>query len=220
MFIYVHAIFVFCLAVPSTVTTSIASIATTSTGTIAILATTRTLSTAATFITATSILSPITISSTTATTTTTDAIDVTDEASSSSDVNFVVIVVPIIIIIVIALAIVVALIFYCRRRNKKLHSIYETMLQSSSTTKLKPVHIKTSNGQDSKESEYTEICKNTYSTEQAEKVPNPTYSISFEHQDKHYIGDNVSMQDNPAYSIPSECQVEMQRNPFSFATKQ
>ena len=109
------------------------------------------------------------------------------------------------------------------------------MLQSSSTSNQKPVHTEINNGQDSKEPEYMEICKNTYSTNQTEKVAmqnNPAYSISFEHKDETEMsksvhstkqGDKVTMQDNPAYSIPSECQVEMQHNPaysVSFATKQ
>ena len=75
------------------------------------------------------------------------------------------------------------------------------------------------NEQDIKEPEYMEICKNTLN-KHAENVSmqnNPAYSISFEHQDKSVHstkqGDKVTMQDNPAYSIPSECQVEMQDNP-------
>ena len=125
------------------------------------------------------------------------------------------------------------IVFYWWKRKKQLHNTYETMLQTSSTSNQKPVYTEINNGQDSKEPEYTEICKNTHSTKQTEKIAmqdNPAYSISFEHQDKMMSksvhstkqGDKVTMQENPAYSIPSECQVEMQHNPaysVSFATK-
>ena len=245
MHVYVHDHFCVCLATPSTDTTSIfncaissttihstvsTSVATISTGTTIILTTISTFSTTTTFTTAISMQLTITIPSTTTTITT----DVTDEASSSSDVNVGIIVVPIIIIIVITLVVVALTIaFYWWRRKKQLHNVYETMLQSSSTCNQKPVHTEVNKGQDSKEPEYMEICKNM-PTEKVTMQDNPAYSISFEppqnkmemsksvHSTKQ--GDKVTMQDNPAYSIPSECQVEIPHNPayspISFTTEQ
>ena len=121
--------------------------------------------------------------------------------------------------------------FYWWRRKKQLHNIYETMLQTSTSKQKAAVHTEINNCQDSKEPEYMEICKNTPSTKQTEKVAvqdNPAYSIPSEHQVNVGMSksvkqtDKVTMQDNPAYAISSECQVEMQHNPaysVSYATK-
>ena len=123
-------------------------------------------------------------------TTTTDG---TDKTSSSSDINVGVIVAPIIIIIVITLIVVALIIvFYWWRRKKQLYDVDEAMLQKS-LGKQEPVYSEIINGQDSKEPQYMEI-----TTKQT---------------------GNVAMQDNPAYSIASEHQVEMEMSKSVDPTK-
>ena len=69
----------------------------------------------------------------------------------------------------------------------------------------KPVHT---NGQDSKEPEYMEICS-AKQTENVAMQDNPAYS--FDHQDKMAKqGDKVVMQDNPAYSFEHQDKITKQ----------
>ena len=84
-------------------------------------------------------------------------------------------------------------------QNNKPEGVYystiDEILQRSPANKPEPVY---SEMNDNKESQYMDITKGIHSTEQADKVTmqdNPAYSIPSEHQ--------VNMQDNPAYSIPS-----------------
>ena len=119
--------------------------------------------------------------------------------NNSSSVGVIVVVVVVFIFITI---VVVEIIVLWPRKKSEQHTkpegvyystIDETTLPRSPTSKPEPVYNEMNDGQqENKEPEYMDIPEGIHSTKQTNKV---------------------TMQDNPAYSIPSEHQVEIQDNP-------
>ena len=123
--------------------------------------------------------------------------------SSSVGVIVAIIIVVLVVVVFIIITVVVVGIIVVWLRNKseqhtKPESVYystidETTLPRSPTSKPEPVYNEMNDGQqENKEPEYMDIPEGIHSTKQTNKV---------------------TMQDNPAYSIPSEHQVEIQDNP-------
>ena len=119
--------------------------------------------------------------------------------NNSSSVGVIVVVVVVFIFITI---VVVEIIVLWPRKKSEQHTkpegvyystIDETTLPRSPTSKPEPVYNEMNDGQqENKEPEYMDIPESIHSTKQTNKV---------------------TMQDNPAYSIPSEHPVEIQDNP-------
>ena len=119
--------------------------------------------------------------------------------NNSSSVGVIVVVVVVFIFITI---VVVEIIVLWPRKKSEQHTkpegvyystIDEITLPRSPTSKPEPVYNEMNDGQqENKEPEYMDIPEGIHSTKQTNKV---------------------TMQDNPAYSIPSEHQVEIQDNP-------
>ena len=128
-------------------------------------------------------------------------------ASQSDDNSFIVgvivaIVVLVVVVFIIITVVVVGIIVVWKRKKKsKQHTeqedvhyttIDETTIKRSPANKPEPVYNEMNDGQDSREPQYMDIPEGIHSTKQPDKV---------------------TMQDNPAYFIPSEHQVKLQDNP-------
>ena len=113
--------------------------------------------------------------------------------SSSIGVIVAVVVLVVVVFIIITVAVIGIIVVWKRKTQNKQHAkpegvyystIDETALPSSPTNKPESDYIEMNDGQqDNKDSQYMDIPDNIHSTKQANKV---------------------TMQDNPAYSIPSD----------------
>ena len=126
----------------------------------------------------------------------------TSSVDNSSSVGVIVaIVVLVVVVFIIITVVVVGIIVVWKRKkseqNTEQEGVYyttidETTIKRSPANKPEPVYSEMNDGQDSREPQYMDIPEGIHSTKQPDKV---------------------TMQDNPAYSIPSEHQVKLQDNP-------
>ena len=172
------------------------------------------ITTVTTFVTSSVALSSNSSSSTVTTTTLSIINSHTLSSSSQSDNNnnnsssVGAIVAIVVVVFIIITVVVVGIIVVWPRKKSEQHTkpegvyystIDETTLPRSPTNKPVPVYNEMNDGQqENKEPEYMDIPEGIHSTKQASKVAmqnNPAYSIPSEHQ--------VEIQDNPAYSTSS-----------------
>ena len=117
------------------------------------------------------------------------------------------IVVLVVVVFIIITVVVVGIIVVWKREKSKQHTKQENVHYTTNddttvkrSTVTEPVYNEMNDGKDSREPQHMDIPEGIHSTKQSDKVTmqdNPAYFIPSEH--------HVKLQDNPAYTIQLIC---------------